>query len=223
MDFHQKKKLTLTGLLSQAHPVTCIQRRSWPARWSRNTPCLTRQACILQHPPTSLLGFDSLESRTKTNPRSSRSPNHALTSAVHFLHSTFAQVGPVMFEDDEPISNETRFLVEQEVKRFLEEALAQANHILKTRENEHHRLAEVTAWAEFLGPLVPCSTSCKPLPLTVALPLNLLIFLSGPAGTRDADCRRNASRRPRQKASKNCARSLMHVRRGRRPRRKKEK
>jgi ATP-dependent Zn protease len=60
-----------------------------------------------------------------------------------------------MFEDDEPISNETRFLVEQEVKRFLEEALAQANHILKTRENEHHRLAEVT---EFLGPLfVPSS------------------------------------------------------------------
>lgn len=83
-----------------------------------------------------------------------------------------------MFEDDEPISNETRFLVEQEVKRFLEEALAQANHILKTRENEHHRLAEVTAWAKFLGPLVPCSTFCKPLPLTVAspLPLNLPIF-----------------------------------------------
>ena len=41
------------------------------------------------------------------------------------------------------MSNETRSLVEQEIKRLLEEALAQANTILKTRETEHHRLAEV--------------------------------------------------------------------------------
>lgn len=49
-----------------------------------------------------------------------------------------------MFDENEPISDETRAIIEQETKRLLDEALMRANNILKTHETEHHRLAQVS-------------------------------------------------------------------------------
>lgn len=48
-----------------------------------------------------------------------------------------------MFDENEPISDETRALIEQETKKLLDEAMNKAVAVLKSYEKEHHRLAQV--------------------------------------------------------------------------------
>jgi len=49
----------------------------------------------------------------------------------------------MMFDENEPISDESRALIEQETRKLLDDAFVKAMNILKTYEKEHHRLAAV--------------------------------------------------------------------------------
>eukprot|EP00045_Choanoeca_perplexa_P011989 m.129043 g.129043 ORF g.129043 m.129043 type:complete len:766 (+) comp15841_c0_seq4:70-2367(+) len=52
------------------------------------------------------------------------------------------KVGPIMFADDDKISDSTRAVIEEETKKLLDDAMAQAKDILSKHEKEHHRLAK---------------------------------------------------------------------------------
>eukprot|EP00730_Choanoeca_flexa_P012667 TRINITY_DN4503_c0_g1_i2.p1 TRINITY_DN4503_c0_g1~~TRINITY_DN4503_c0_g1_i2.p1 ORF type:complete len:724 (+),score=203.51 TRINITY_DN4503_c0_g1_i2:112-2283(+) len=52
------------------------------------------------------------------------------------------KVGPMMFEDEDKISDSTRAVIEAETKKLLDEAMRRAVEILTKHEREHHRLAK---------------------------------------------------------------------------------
>ncbi|EDQ90630.1 uncharacterized protein MONBRDRAFT_7044 [Monosiga brevicollis MX1] len=93
-----------------------------------------------------IFGYDNVTSGASSDVE--QATKMARTMVTKYAMSD--KVGPMMFDDEDVISNETRALIEQETKRILEEAMAGAVAILTKHEKEHHRLAKALLERETL-------------------------------------------------------------------------